>query len=444
MNQKHILHIIPHLGGGLGRVIFAYLREELKQNQNIHYILTLEETKNAVENYDDLKKYIKCVNWRNEIKEIKSYINFADIVVIHWFNHPLLFDFMVNFKFLFCRLICYNHVSSIFYPYTMPPNFFTFFDKIVFTTAASMEIPSVQNFLKLDNKKFYVIESAFGAEYVNSNISKPKDEFIIGYIGTINHSKLHPNFIYMCSLVKSPVKFVICSNDPQDLLKEEIKKFNIKDKFYLEGKVEDVKPYLEKFHIFGYPLQPQHFGSAEQALGESMVYKAVPIVFNNLAETYIIKHMENGLIVKNEKQYAESIDFLFNNPELRNKLSENACKFAKERYSIKNNVKKWNQVFEELMFQPKTFHKWTPKTKFGSLGINLFLDSMGEKKDVFKNYFKNPEKEENINSLIDFLNSNIQFNLDRKGGIKQYLKYFPSDYNLIKLNNFIDNYQLKD
>ena len=62
--------------------------------------------------------------------------------------------------------------------------------------------------------------------------------------------------------------------------------------FRFTGFVENVVKLYEQMDVFGYPLNPNHFGTGEQALREAM-FVGLPIVaFENPCEKEII---ENGV-----------------------------------------------------------------------------------------------------------------------------------------------------
>ena len=76
----------------------------------------------------------------------------------------------------------------------------------------------------------------------------------------------------------------------ENLLKEEAETLGIADKLEIVGKIPDIKPYLSKFDVFAYPLNPNHYGTAEQVLQEAMAAGIVPVVMNNPAEKILVKH----------------------------------------------------------------------------------------------------------------------------------------------------------
>ena len=119
------------------------------------------------------------------------------------------------------------------------------------------------------------------------------------------------------------------------------------------GKVDDVAPYLAEMDVFAYPLRSDHYGTAEQALGECMSAGVVPIVMNNPSEALIVRDGENGKVASTEQEYIEAVQYIYGNPAKRKMLSNMARTDAKRLYSIDEMVRQWDSVFNSLMEQPK-------------------------------------------------------------------------------------------
>ena len=60
----------------------------------------------------------------------------------------------------------------------------------------------------------------------------------------------------------------------------------------------------------------------------------LPVVATNVGTTpTIIKHYENGCLVKTENDWVDTLEALINNPELRGKLGKAARKTVINKYS---------------------------------------------------------------------------------------------------------------
>ena len=133
----NILHITPHLGTGIGTVTLHYLKNESIKNIHKHRIIVLDDLNN------DAKKTLKELDISFEESVFKSpslvkeAIKEADIVLIHWWNHPLLSVFLMTERLPQCRLIMRCHISGIEAPNNFTPNTLRYPDRFIFTTPMS-------------------------------------------------------------------------------------------------------------------------------------------------------------------------------------------------------------------------------------------------------------------------------------------------------------------
>jgi hypothetical protein len=82
---------------------------------------------------------------------------------------------------------------------------------------------------------------------------------------------------------------------------------------------------LSNAEIFFYPLQPGHYGTAENALVEAMSLGLVPVVLNNPAETAIVEDGLTGLVGETIDHCVELLQSLLTSVSLRDRLSRNAA-----------------------------------------------------------------------------------------------------------------------
>ena len=76
------------------------------------------------------------------------------------------------------------------------------------------------------------------------------------------------------------MEFTVIGGDNENKLRQECI-INSVNNVNIIGKIDNIEPYLAVFDIFAYPLNPNHYGTAEQVLQEAMAAGVVPVVFNN-------------------------------------------------------------------------------------------------------------------------------------------------------------------
>ncbi len=430
MNLK-ILHITPHLGGGVGSVILGLLKRSL---EDIHTVISLDKNKNSNWHNKDKQQNIAAIidnayQSQYVIKYLKELIERADIVVVHWWNHPLLYDLIINFTWPKCRLVAWSHISGLHPPYTIPLKMVEFSDIFINTSPISYEIKGKNSLSLIKPKKTKVIWSTTDLTEYASLEHMPQKKFTVGFIGTADFSKLHPQFIKMCvDVSRKDIQFVVCSGDSQRHLETQVKEIGAAKRFLFKGK-RNPKNELPTYNIFGYPLQPNHFGTCEQVLGEAMMVGCVPVVLNNPAEKHIIEHKKTGIIANNPEEYSRWIEYLYDHPDLVKILSANARIAAKEKYDLNKTISQWNKVFIETMNWPKKARKWDHcKTKRNP--AQLYAESLGEYGEPLYGYLDaqtDHEKKNSEQKIKELFQTNLMFSSKSKGSVLQYLQFFPND-----------------
>lgn len=417
---KKILHILPHLGGGVGKVWGNISLESKKKKLFLNEFFLLDKPQQ--ESIDNIKKYSLDIVSSNELfKRLEE----ADIVQIEWWNNPLLTKFLSLETLPKIRLIVYSHISGFFYPNYIPEYLFEISDKII----ASTEYTFNENPLFKNEKyktKVSVIHSCSGLSLVENLKKKKHDSFNIGYIGTVDYSKMHPDFIEMSKSAKIKNKKIIICGSGKDL--EDIKEKTKDNKeFEVLGYVNDISSILSILDVFGYPLNKKHYGTGEQAIIEALGAGIPIVVMDNGAEKEIVKHNYNGLIASNKEEYSRHLETLANNRDLMKKLGENAKKYAIENFCIDNTVKKFNVIYDDVLLKKKSKKEKMTNGFFENNGFAYFINSLGSKA---KHYIDSVLSKDDF-ALIEADNKiseeNLNYISSSKGSIFQYRNFFPND-----------------
>lgn len=436
-----ILHITPHLGTGVGTVTLHYLKNESTRGIHNHRIIALDTLN------DDAKKTLNELNISFEESAfkttsiIKKAIEDADIVLIHWWNHPLLSVFLMTEQLPQCRLIMWCHISGIEAPNNFTPNAIRYPDRFIFTTPMSYRSKYIHQLTDLDKKKLGVVWSTGGVERLQSIKPTHHEGVIVGYIGNLDFTKLNPNFIKLCEMVTNDsIKFVVVGGPVNPTLLMQAKNSKLANRIEFTGYVSEEEKWkrLSTFDIFGYPLAPHHFGSCDQTIQEAMAVSVPPVVLNNPMESYMVEDNRTGLICNTAEEYASSIDALAQDKNLREKIGAQAKKFAESEYSIRNSSKNWDSIFNELISHPKTGKNWPKFSKLESPSIaEIFAESLGEEGDIFRCLLNKGKQssQENLaaEEAIKSLSEKQNWTSPTKSTSFHYLKFFPEDQ---MLDNF--------
>jgi len=432
-----ILHITPHLGGGVGRVLLNYLAKVRGSPDLLHQVLSLEYANEKALLAARTTGFPLMDKMSSDHEGILAAVAAADIVLIHWWNHPLLYAFLVRETLPPARIIFWSHVSGFHAPYVFNETLLLYPDLFVFTSPLSLDATEVKNLPENRQRNLRVIWSTGGIEHVASVQPKPHQGFKVGYIGTVDYSKMHPNFLKMSSMTNIPeAQFIVCGGPSEKQIQKESLQYERGESFIFTGQVNDITPYLSEFDVFGYPLAPYHWGTCEQALGESMAAGVPPVVLSNRTERYIVDDGVTGIVAADAEAYIRALEELFRNPELRRRLSGNSREAAGKLFSLDLMVSRWENVFNEALSFPKTRRKWTGPYHGKSVSPHhIFLESLGEYGQAFlRSLNAHHERDEKAarNGIRKLCESSYLWRSDTRGTPHHYHHFFPED-NFLKL-----------
>lgn len=378
-----ITHITPHLGGGVGRVVLSWTKRAMEITGEEHEILCLEDAnpasiKAAAESSIPLLDLMDL-----KIDQLSEKIEQTDIVVMHWWNHPRLYNLMVNKLLPPCRLILWSHVSGIYPPHSFTDRLLEFPDRFIVSTPFSFESDVIVELDPGKRDRLGLVFTCAGTERVSDVQPVQHEGLVVGYIGTVDFCKMHPLFVKMSAAVRIPdVRFVVCGGNMQDQLREQAVKLGAEDRFVFTGPVDNIKDYLSTFDVFGYPLRPDHYGTGEQALIEAMAAGLPVVAFSHGAESHLVENGRTGIKVKWETEYIQALEILLSNASLRKQLGQNAKKAAMERFDLDKMVRSWSDQFCNLFKSSKKIHRWSTTGKL--TGAQLYIESLGEAAEHFR------------------------------------------------------------
>lgn len=422
-----ILHVLPHCGGGVGTVIRALLEAEQKEDDPIVNIVASLDYLNDItkQKLDALNiPWMDCLAKKGGDKRISDLILKADIVLIHWWNHPFLMQLLFQ-GLPPSKVALWSHVNGLSYPQSFFKELFLFPDRFVFATKASWQSPIVQSLTPDMKHKLKTIRSCAG---IPKNVEKKINKdlpFRFGYIGTVESIKMHKNFLKLCSAANIPSKCIVAGGPAHHELRSQAELLGISDKFDILGHVDDIENVFKRLHVLAYPLNPMNYGTGEQVLIESMAYGTVPVVFDNPPERELIRHGETGLIVRTEEEFTKAIRFLADNPDERMRLAIAGQQFVFNECDIKFSLREFHAVYDEMLSLSKTPHKlFLPNFHGVDEGspFHLFLGSCGSGK--IRNYFKKKKYESVISPIPS------EFRSKTRGTPQHYYNLLGYDSNL--------------
>ena len=205
----------------------------------------------------------------------------------------------------------------------------------------------VQNAMDEDN---FILHDG-DVEKINAVKAKYGNKPIVFFIGRHIQYKGLPHLIEAEKYVKSDCVFVIAGSGP---LTNELKAQCKSSRVHFVGRLsdEDLKLYHYAASVFAFPsiTKNEAFGVA---LAEAMYCGTPAVTFTipGSGVNWVSLNGETGIEVPNgdDKAYAEAIDTLLDDDELRGKYGENARKRVMENFTIPKMAEKMEECYREIL-----------------------------------------------------------------------------------------------
>jgi glycosyltransferase involved in cell wall biosynthesis len=352
-------------------------------------------------------------------------------------------ELLLAFPKIPVRLILWSHVNGCTYPF-LTYSFLEKFNHIMFTCKYSLENPYWDNTQRQQILRHSGI--VYGMGDFEPELYKYKtdysisENFTIGYVGTLNYSKLSPDFVNTCSKVCERIpnaRFVLVGEPGQELVND-INRSDIKEHFIITGYLNDITAATDSFDVFGYPLISDNFATTENALLEAMA-KALPVVaLKQGTEQYIINHGETGYLANGIDEYADIMEYLYSHGSERERVGKNARNRAIADYSAFKNVNAFHEICNIVMTQNKQIIDF--EDAIGEKPYEVFLNSLGKYREWFLNSLDLKYKNDTgsrglLKKQAGFLPEILKGKT--KSSVEHFHNYFPEDEVLKYWNDVI-------
>ncbi len=429
--MTNVLHITPHFGGGVGsvlRTLIDGLQDSYGYQQEI---VTFEDMNAHSQEWARAQGHTVHSEMSSLSPALHAMARASDIVHIHFWNHPLTYQFLWAFSGGAARVVLWAHCNGHHAPNMFPSAALTFPEIFVTTSEYSLKAPSVQAQSEEWRKNHICnITSCCDTTEFTKITPVKHSGIVVGYVGTVDYCKMHRDSINILAAVSTPdIRFIICGEDSHNTIQTTAQTKGVASKFDFLGKVSNVPSVLAEMDIFAYPLTPDHYGTGEQVLVEAMAAGIPQVVLNNGPESSIVQNGITGIIANSPEAFTNAIELLASDPELRLQMGINSKRHAAMQHTTTTMVNAWNMVYTELLSHPKKtcIFNCPPlaQARQNDVATGLFLCSLVDEQvqNIFSTTFSfspNPLPEE----MCDKLNTlhDIYF-AEGKGSIHQYARF---------------------
>jgi hypothetical protein len=118
------------------------------------------------------------------------------------------------------------------------------------------------------------------------------------------------------------------------------------------GRTSDPVAALASADIFFYPLQRDHYGTAENALVEAMSLGLAPLVLDNPAEKAIVRDGQTGFVASSIEEIGSLLEMLLLLPDMREKISRNAIRAMAETRTPATSAQDFMILWLAMLAEP--------------------------------------------------------------------------------------------
>lgn len=428
----HVLNIIPHFGGGAGKVLKAHCEALRALDISItQEIICLDYANESAKVWGEASGYkiTDCVNPTS--CDFHSRVSAADIVHVHFWNHPLLYYFFWAFSGQKARMVLWAYTNGVHPPAYIPHGIINFGELFTISTPYSYTAPVLSHTDAAWKKNHlrHVFMTA-GTEIYDRIEPTQHAGFHIGYVGTVDYCKLYNNFISLCEKIEiSDYTYEVYGGPANAILAQQVFNKGLQNRIRIHGQHHDIPSVLKNIDIFAYPLARENYGTGEQVLIEAMAAGVPQVVFAHGPEEHVVQHGITGLVADGEQAFLGALKKLHANPRLRKSLAVQSKIFAKTHYTTKTLAQNWEKIYCELLLRKKSVCTMQISQHTLPWQIELFLFALGKShaENLYRQYFMaNTATKILLREQIYALPA--IFHGKTRGSLSHYASFFKSCY----------------
>ncbi|MCC0034699.1 MAG: glycosyltransferase [Hoeflea sp.] len=346
-----IVHITPHLGGGVGKAHAALCAAD-SEAAGRHYVL-LEEPRDY-RHMDDIRETGAAVTIAPDRRTISELMDSADIVQFEWWNHPLMCGLLAGPPLPAMRSVFWSHVSGIAAPF-IPAGLVAAASRFVFTSACSRLAPNLTGPAPSGLERTAVVNSGFVHAGSGAGEGPDREKSGISYLGTVEFTKMSPAMMQVADRLEDEDAVVEIWGDvaARSPVRDAVAAMQHPERLRLRGHTGDPRAALAQTSIFLYLLQPFHFGTAENALVEAMSLGCAPLVFANPCELEIVRDGETGLVATSVDHAAHLLNWMLENPDEVRRMGEKAQAEVCAQKTPERSIAAFRTLWQAAMNEPK-------------------------------------------------------------------------------------------
>jgi glycosyltransferase involved in cell wall biosynthesis len=296
------------------------------------------------------------------IRKIRERVKESQIDILHGFNNRAVSNSILASIGLPVKFVAYRGITGND-SFLNPGSWLTYLhpkvDRVVCVAEAVRQHFLQMQFLRLrlNPRKYVTIYKGHDLKwYADSPLSLnqfgiPKDAFVVSCIANFRPRKgLHVLIDAMSYLTQaSTVHLLLVGNMDSSRLKTQIRQSPLIDRIHLTGFRDDAPALIASSHVNVLPSLRRE--GLPKGVIEAMAYGIPPIVTDSGGSPELVIDKESGLIVPsgNAEAIARAVTYLYENPQLREKMGFNARERIRTHFRIEDTIKRTYALYNELI-----------------------------------------------------------------------------------------------
>lgn len=341
-NRIKIVHITPHLGGGVGISLANFIDQSEKVGVD-NRVLCLDWCENLIEYFRTCSNLTQGLFWYSRELVYREIFD-CDCVVIHYWNHPLISVFLSDFLSIKNKSIIWCHNSGLSEPHIIPSYLIDIADSIVFTSLSSIKAPNfdILSHGRSRSALFVPTVRDLGAYLsIGANRTLKTSIHKLLYVGAVTRSKMNPDAaLIFAQLSRRGFQIDVVGGPDHAQLADEVESLGGRIKVF--GHVDNVVDFYAGSDVFVYPLRDDHYGTGEQVILEALASGLPIVAFNNPAEVAILNQFAKIKLANSTSEFIQEVLNLTASPQ-------ELLKMSRELHLSASLIYGSNQMTDELL-----------------------------------------------------------------------------------------------
>jgi glycosyltransferase involved in cell wall biosynthesis len=292
-----------------------------------------------------------------------------DVVIVHFWNTPAMYRFL-RAPHPPMRVVMWLKVEGGTRPHVVTPELAEFADVILASSTSSLSLSPVKQ-----RPADYVSGAIELAQFKSCQVAA-ETPFAVGYFGTVDFSKMHPDFVAMsCAVPDEDISFDVWGpGTAYKTLKAEAVRLGQEHRFKFHGVTGDAAAAFASMHVYGYPLCEDTYAATDRTLQEAMASGLPCAVLDRPGLRDLAIDGITALIAKSPREYTAAVTRLKQDRELRKRLGQNAQGHIQLHFDPSRLVTRYYQTLTNALLLPK---RDRPGADSSISGARLFVASLG-------------------------------------------------------------------